>query len=98
MPREYVGAHGAKTMIAARNQYASARRVHAHAHEVWECFDAIGFRTRYAEWQPDGVENALAIVMGDLAGGVPLLRIHSQCFNGRGASARCAAIAANSWK
>src|SRR5262249_20344338 len=28
------------------------------------------------------VESALAIVMGDLTEGAPLLRIHSQCFTG----------------
>ena len=31
---------------------------------------------------PRRVETALAIVMGDLTEGVPLLRIHSQCFTG----------------
>src|SRR2546429_999141 len=45
----------------------------------WGMFDAIGF-------ERDGpnarVEAALAIVMGDLTEGVPLLRIHSQCFTG----------------
>ena len=45
----------------------------------WGMFDAIGF-------ERDGpnarIETALAIVMGDLTEGVPLLRIHSQCFTG----------------
>jgi GTP cyclohydrolase II len=46
----------------------------------WGMFNAIGFERALA----DGgrVETALAIVMGDLAAGVPLLRIHSQCFTG----------------
>ena len=47
----------------------------------WGMFDAIGFE-RDAPNGTRRVENALAIVMGDLAGGVPLLRIHSQCFTG----------------
>ena len=45
----------------------------------WGMFDTIGF-------ERDGpnarIETALAIVMGDLTEGVPLLRIHSQCFTG----------------
>ena len=45
----------------------------------WGMFDAIGF-------ERDGpnarIETALAIVVGDLTEGVPLLRIHSQCFTG----------------
>ncbi len=47
----------------------------------WGMFDAIGFEGD-ASNGTRRVENALAIVMGDLAGGVPLLRIHSQCFTG----------------
>ena len=47
----------------------------------WGMFDAIGFERD----GPNGiqrVETALAIVLGDLTEGVPLLRIHSQCFTG----------------
>ena len=37
-----------------------------------------------------GIETALAIVMGDLSKGAPLLRIHSQCFTGEAlGSLRC---------
>jgi GTP cyclohydrolase II len=44
-------------------------------------FDAIGFERDI--WK-DGrkTETALALVMGDLSTGDPLLRIHSQCFTG----------------
>jgi GTP cyclohydrolase II len=37
-------------------------------------------RARYLERQSRRVETALAIVLGDLTEGAPLLRIHSQCF------------------
>ena len=44
-------------------------------------FDAIGFERDV--WKGTrGIETALALVMGDLTDGVPLLRIHSQCFTG----------------
>jgi GTP cyclohydrolase II len=44
-------------------------------------FDAIGFE-RDVSNGTRRVETALALVMGDLTVGVPLLRIHSQCFTG----------------
>src|SRR5258708_30616523 len=47
----------------------------------WGMFHAIGFKREIAGGVP-GVETALAIVMGDLTEGAPLLRIHSQCFTG----------------
>src|ERR1700704_41502 len=47
----------------------------------WGMFEAIGFE-RDVSNGTQRVETALAIVMGDLAEGVPLLRIHSQCFTG----------------
>jgi GTP cyclohydrolase II len=44
-------------------------------------FDAIGFERDI--WNGGRkTETALALVMGDLNNGVPLLRIHSQCFTG----------------
>jgi GTP cyclohydrolase II len=46
----------------------------------WGMFDAIGFER---DGRDDGrIETALAMVMGDLTEGAPLLRIHSQCFTG----------------
>ena len=47
----------------------------------WGMFDAIGFE-RDVSNGTQRVETALAIVMGDPTRGVPLLRIHSQCFTG----------------
>jgi GTP cyclohydrolase II len=47
----------------------------------WGMFDVIGFERDISNGIRR-VETALAIVMGDLTEGVPLLRIHSQCFTG----------------
>jgi GTP cyclohydrolase II len=47
----------------------------------WGMFDAIGFERAISNGARR-VETALAIVTGDLTEGVPLLRIHSQCFTG----------------
>jgi GTP cyclohydrolase II len=47
----------------------------------WGMFDAIGFERDVSNGSRR-VETALAIVMGDPTEGVPLLRIHSQCFTG----------------
>jgi hypothetical protein len=46
----------------------------------WGLFDAIGFE-RDAR-NGGRAETALAMVMGDLTGGAPLLRVHSQCLTG----------------
>jgi GTP cyclohydrolase II len=47
----------------------------------WGNFDAIGYE-RDVSNGTRRVETALALVMGDLTEGVPLLRVHSQCFTG----------------
>ena len=47
----------------------------------WGMFEAIGFERDVWD-SPPRVETALAIVMGDVTEGAPLLRIHSQCFTG----------------
>ena len=44
-------------------------------------FDAIGYERDVSDGT-QRVETALAIVMGDPTEGIPLLRIHSQCFTG----------------
>ena len=41
-------------------------------------FQLVGFEREL----PGKIETALALTMGDLTEGVPLLRIHSQCFTG----------------
>ena len=47
----------------------------------WGIFDAIGFEREI--WNGGRkTETALALVIGDLSEGVPLLRIHSQCLTG----------------
>jgi 3,4-dihydroxy 2-butanone 4-phosphate synthase/GTP cyclohydrolase II len=47
----------------------------------WGMFSAIGFERQVSSGsQP--AETALAIVLGELTSGAPLLRIHSQCFTG----------------
>jgi GTP cyclohydrolase II len=47
----------------------------------WGMFSAIGFERQVSNGsQP--AETALAIVLGELTSGAPLLRIHSQCFTG----------------
>src|SRR6476659_3433630 len=55
----------------------------------WGMFRATGYEREFA----NGIarlETALAIVMGDLRQGTPLLRIHSQCFTGEAlGSLRC---------
>jgi GTP cyclohydrolase II len=47
----------------------------------WGMFNAIGFE-RDSQQRNQPAETALAIILGDLTEGVPLLRIHSQCFTG----------------
>jgi GTP cyclohydrolase II len=47
----------------------------------WGDFEAIGFERDISNGTRR-LETALAIVMGDVTKGVPLLRIHSQCFTG----------------
>jgi GTP cyclohydrolase II len=47
----------------------------------WGRFDVLGF-ARDVSSRTQQIETAFAIVMGDLSEGVPLLRIHSQCFTG----------------
>jgi GTP cyclohydrolase II len=44
----------------------------------WGMFTAFGFERDVL----NGAETAVALVMGDVTKGAPLLRIHSQCFTG----------------
>jgi len=52
-----------------------------HMPTKWGMFDAIGFERDISNGTRR-VETALAVVMGDPTEGVPLLRLHSQCFTG----------------
>src|SRR6266446_3652534 len=47
----------------------------------WGMFRALGFERDILNGA-HRVETALALVLGDLTGGAPLVRIHSQCFTG----------------
>src|ERR1700755_3175982 len=47
----------------------------------WGVFQTTGFERETSNGS-GRVETALAIVLGDLAEGAPLLRVHSQCFTG----------------
>ena len=47
----------------------------------WGMFSAIGFEREVSNGS-QRPETALAIVLGELTSGAPLLRIHSQCFTG----------------
>ena len=71
---------GAKTMRAA-HAGALWRIASARMPTRWGTFDVIGFE-RDVSNGTQRVETALTMVMGDLSEGVPLLRIHSQCFTG----------------
>jgi GTP cyclohydrolase II len=71
---EYATAATAKA--SAPRRIASARMT-----TKWGMFDAIGFE-RAVRNGGRKTETALALVMGDLNFGVPLLRIHSQCLTG----------------
>jgi 3,4-dihydroxy-2-butanone 4-phosphate synthase/GTP cyclohydrolase II len=44
-------------------------------------FRAVGFE-RLSEDRSRPVESALAVILGDVSQGAPLLRVHSQCFTG----------------
>src|SRR5882757_2376414 len=70
----------AKTMRAA-HAGALWRIASTRLPTRWGMFDAIGFERDISNGS-QRVETALAIVMGDLTEGAPLLRIHSQCFTG----------------
>src|ERR1700730_13810386 len=70
----------AKTMRAA-HAGALWRIASARMPTRWGTFDVIGFE-RDVSNGTQRVETALAMVMGDPSEGVPLLRIHSQCFTG----------------
>jgi GTP cyclohydrolase II len=77
---------GRQNLLAARPQTKAVmvgplwRIASTRMPTKWGMFDAIGFER---DGRDDGrIETALAMVMGDLTEGAPLLRIHSQCFTG----------------
>jgi GTP cyclohydrolase II len=48
----------------------------------WGQFRILGFEAEFGEGKERRREDAVALVMGDLMGQVPLVRIHSQCLTG----------------
>jgi GTP cyclohydrolase II len=48
----------------------------------WGHFRIVGFEGRFGSGPDARIETAVALVMGDLLSGVPLVRIHSQCLTG----------------
>jgi GTP cyclohydrolase II len=60
----------------------------------WGMFEAIGFERDLWTAGARTAETALALVLGDLRQGVPLVRIHSQCMTGEVFG--CVATAADS--
>jgi len=67
--------------MAAAQTGTVGRVVSTRMPTKWGMFDAIGFERDIANGTRR-VETALALVMGDLTGRAPLVRIHSQCFTG----------------
>ena len=63
-------------------QAESIRRVAlAQLPTQWGRFEAVAFERHLVMFKPC-IETAVAIVLGDLTHGAPLLRIHSQCLTG----------------
>jgi len=57
------------------------RVAHTRMPTKWGLVTAIGFERQVSNGS-QGAETALAVVLGELISGAPLLRIHSQCFIG----------------
>ena len=66
-----------QAMIRTTTHTDARRVVSAHLPTRWGEFEALGFRRITSNGR---AETALAVVLGDLTNGVPLVRIHSQCF------------------
>src|SRR6476659_2999393 len=68
--------------MKATAQIGTVRRVASTRMPTrWGSFRALGFERDILNGV-HRVETALALVLGDVAAGVPLVRIHSQCFTG----------------
>ena len=65
-----------------RAQAGTVRRVgNARMPTKWGMFRAVGFEREVRNGSRQ-IESALALVLSDVTKGVPLVRIHSQCFTG----------------
>jgi 3,4-dihydroxy 2-butanone 4-phosphate synthase/GTP cyclohydrolase II len=60
---------------------STVRRASTRLPTRWGDFQLLGFEREISNGTLH-LETALALIMGDLAEGAPLLRIHSQCFTG----------------
>jgi 3,4-dihydroxy-2-butanone 4-phosphate synthase/GTP cyclohydrolase II len=68
-------------MLLAAKENAVRRVVTTHLPTKWGVFQTIGFERDILPGS-GGRETAVAIILGDLAGETPLVRIHSECFTG----------------
>ena len=68
-------------MLTAAKENTLRNVVTTHLPTKWGAFQTIGFERGTSDGSGQ-LETALAIVLGDLTEGPPLLRIHSQCFTG----------------
>jgi len=65
-------------MVSAKQDDAIRQIASTRMPTRWGTFQTLAFE-RYTLGEKKDVETALAMIMGDVNGGVPLLRIHSQC-------------------
>ena len=83
--KERAGGRGTDTMAMRwLRKWVLHRVATARMPTKWGMFNAAGFE-RQAMSGVQRVDTAMAMLMGDLSGEAPLLRIHSQCFTGEGA-------------
>lgn len=68
-------------MLLAAKENTVRRVVTTHLPTKWGVFQTIGFERDILPGS-GGRETAVAIILGDLAGETPLVRIHSECFTG----------------
>ncbi len=68
-------------MLLAAKENTVRRVVTTHLPTKWGVFQTIGFERDILPGS-GGRETAVAIILGDLADGSPLVRIHSECFTG----------------
>src|SRR6266481_8844571 len=68
-------------MLIAAKEKTVRRIVTTHLPTKWGVFQTIGFERDILPGS-GGRETAVAIILGNLADGSPLVRIHSQCFTG----------------
>ena len=68
-------------MLIAAKEKTVRRVVTTHLPTRWGVFQTIGFE-RDISLGGGGRETAVAVILGNLAGETPLVRIHSECFTG----------------